>query len=174
MYWWIKILGIAFLFACTSSPSDTQREKKAFDLPAYFRGEIKRLSATNRDILKTVSKGNASETKTIQVDWETELAAFASIDLNKPVYAGYIRKDSSDNVVTFRMDNPAADISTVHIRYNEDDEPSEITIHKKTDNLLYETIETLYYRRNESYRIEKQQDVWLLGTNHYSIVGSLK
>ncbi|NGM61753.1 hypothetical protein G5B30_07480 [Sphingobacterium sp. SGG-5] len=173
MYWWINFFVAIFLFACTSAPQHTKQEQKEFDLPAYFQREIKRLSAVDKAVVKTVSKGDVSETKTLRVDWKKELAAFASIDINKPVYAGYIYKDSSGRTVTFRIDNPKLDISMVRIQYNEQNEPLEITIQRKIDNLLYDTAEKLHYKKNESYRIEKQQDVWVLGTNHYTIAGSL-
>jgi len=173
MYWWINFIVAIFLFACNSTPQHTKQEKKEFDLPAYFQREIKHLSSTDKEIVKTVSKDDVSETKTIRVDWKKELAAFAAIDINKPVYAGYIRKDSSDRTVTLRIDDPKLDLSMIRIRYDEQNEPFEITIQRKTDNLLYDTIEKLYYRKNKSYRIEKQQKVWILGTNHYTIAGSL-
>jgi len=175
MYWWINFFAVVFLVACFSSPTDTKQviKNKEFDLPSYFQQEIKRLSAMDKEVVKTVSKEDVSETKTIHVNWEKELAAFVSTDINKAVYAGYIRKDSSDRLVTLRLDNPDVDISSIRIRYDEQNEPIEIIIHKQVHNLLYNTTEKLSYNKDHSYRIEKQQDVWVLGTNHYSIEGSL-
>ncbi len=166
-------LSAALFFACTSSPTVTNQVSKEFDLPSFFQHEIKRLSSANREVIKTVSTGDSSETKTIQqIDWKKELAAFSSVDVNKAVYAGEIRKDSSDHIVTLYLDNPDADISKVRIHYDKQNEPQEIIIHKNIHNLLYHTIEILSYKKDHNYSIEKQQDVWLLGTNHYTIKGS--
>jgi len=186
MYWWIKkisrlqriAIGIfvstASFFACTATNPIKQAhtEEKQFDIPAFFQQEIQHLSETKKEISKTVAKDSSAETKKILIqDWEKELSAFSSIDLNKTAYIGHINKDSSDHLVKLTLDDPTADISAVHIRYDEHNNPSGILIFKKINNLLYQTTESLSYQKDKGYKIEKQQDVWLLGSNHYTIEG---
>ncbi len=171
------LFSTASFYACTTTDPTKQdlSADKQFDIPTFFQQEIKHLSAANMEISKTVAKGSPSETKNILIqDWEKELSAFSSIDLNKAAYIGHVHKDSADYLVRLTLDDPAADISAVHIRYDEQNNPYAILILKKINNLLYQTTESLFYDKNKGYKIEKQQDVWLLGSNHYSIEGVFK
>jgi hypothetical protein len=69
------------------------------------------------------------------------------------------------------VDNPQLDVSEVIIRYDAQNVPIEIQITRHIQNFLYTTSEKLSYRKNTSYRIEKDQDVWVLGSNNYVIEG---
>jgi len=186
MYWWIKkniqhrsiaagmiLSAVSFLACSTDTNQVAQKQEKQFDIPAFFQQETQRLGQQNREITKTVSKETASETKKISIkDWEKELSAFSSVDLNKAAYSGQIHKDSADRLVKLSLSDPHADISSVQIQYADDNTPDEIHIIKNIDNLLYQTTEKLSYRKNKGYKIEKQQHVWLLGSNSYTIEGT--
>lgn len=144
------------------------------DIPAYFQAEISRLTAADPVVIKTVKKDDIEETKELKVgSWENELSSYLSIDLNKPAYIGLLKKDSTDNKVTFTISNPNIDISLVEIGY-EQGEPVAFTIKRTVKNSLYQTEETLNYKRNESYSLDKTQSVVALDDNHYYIEGRFK
>lgn len=184
MFWLIKIikntalavgimLSTACFYACESSITPSKKTvERQFDLPAFFDREIKRLATDNKEIIKTVSTDDNSESKNVVIDnWSKELSAFAAIDLNKSAYLGYVEKDSSDHLVTLRINNPDLEVSEVVIRYDEQNTPAEIIITRRIQNFLYTTKEKLSYRKNKDYNIEKQQDVWMLGSHRYRIQG---
>jgi hypothetical protein len=169
---WIMFYTVLLCGCGNPGASSVKTNEKVFDLPTYFDTEIEQLAARAPEIEKTVFTGNESETKTVQIrDWSRELSAFAAIDINKPAYKGYVKKDSSEGFVRLYVDNPQLDVSEVIIRYDAQNVPIEIQITRHIQNFLYTTSEKLSYRKNTSYRIEKDQDVWVLGSNNYVIEG---
>lgn len=187
MFWLIRIIKNVFhtvgiivstvlFYGCGSDTlSSAGGGERRFNIPAFFDREIKRLAAEDKEILKTVFTGDNGESKKVIInDWSKELSAFVTIDLNKPAYRGYVKKDSSSQQVTFRIDNPDLDVSEVIVHYNEQNIPTEIFIIRHIQNFLYTTREKLSYRKNKDYKIEKHQDVWMLGTNLYYIEGKFE
>ena len=183
MYWYKKIknaviaLAItAFSYACTSGSAEgsKQQVKSQVDIPAFFAQEITALQKRNPQVLKTVKKDSISETKTVHIaSWTNELASFASVDLNKPAYAGYLKKDSLEGLVSYTSTNPSLDIKSVQLSYGSNGELSELRMEKQTENLLYRTEETLIYLPNKRYQLEKKQHVLLLGDKYYYIAGDI-
>jgi len=141
------------------------------DIPGYFRLEIQRLESARPTVEKTVKTAGESASKTLQIaDWETELSSFAAVDLNKPAYGGYIKKDSAANLVTYTFTKPDIDLKKVEIRYD-GQQPVAFRIHRSVKNSLYETDEVLFYDSNEKYSLEKKQSVRVLGDKYYFIEG---
>lgn len=159
------------LFSCVSTDSATKERVKLLDLPSFFQSEIKRLKETNPTITKTVRKDSLSEVKQIKIEnWDTELASFVAIDINKPAYDGYVHIDSVDNLVTYTVTNPDLDLSCIQIQYK-NGKVNDIIIERKVKNSLYNTTEFLEYRKNDSYTVEKNQSVIAVGDNYYKIEG---
>lgn len=184
MYWYKKknilhkaamAFAIAALFlSCTSNQQEPMTRETYFDIPTYFKGEITRLTADNPVVNKTVVKDSLSETKEIKIsDWENELSSFVSIDLNKPVYAGILQKDSTANSVKITASDPKVDISLVEIIYGADGEPVLFHIERNVENSLYDTRETLRYEKDKRYSLEKHQSVFILGDKYYHIEGRI-
>lgn len=187
MYWWINmktkrfitalnLLGAVIIMQSCQDPvsNDLNSTKEFIDLPSFFKTEIDSLQLAKPLIVKTVVKDTIREQKEIQIkDWNIELSSFVSIDLNKPVYRGYIQKDSSNYTVNYKFTNPDLDINRIKIIYN-NQTPISIEISRKTDNLLYSTEEELYYSKGDKYKVQKNQKVFLLGSNFYAIEGILK
>lgn len=181
MYWYKKknkwaravmAFAVTALFlSCTSSPKDgTVTRESYFDIPGYFKTEIRRLTQENPVVGKTVMKDSLSETKAIQIpDWENELSSFTSIDLNKPAYAGILKKDSTANKIKITSSDPKIDITSVEIEYGDDGEPVAFRIQRNIQNSLYNTRETLHYARHKGYSLEKHQSVLVLGEKYYHI-----
>ncbi|HLT88364.1 MAG TPA: hypothetical protein VKZ57_12295 [Sphingobacterium sp.] len=186
MYWykkkntWCKavtaVAVTALFLSCTSSPKDGKITRETyFDIPGYFKAEIARLTQEKPLVGKTVVKDSLSETKEIQIaDWENELSSFASIDLNKPAYAGILKKDSTANKVKITSSDPKIDIAAVEIEYGENGDPIAFHIQRNIQNSLYETHETLHYTKHTGYSLEKHQSVLVLGDKYYHIEGVFK
>lgn len=186
MYWykkkitWCKavmaVAVTALFLSCTSSPKDGKITRETyFDIPRYFKAEIARLTQEKPVVDKTVVKDSLSETKEIQIaDWENELSSFASIDLNKPAYAGILKKDSTANKVKITSSDPKIDIAVVEIEYGENGEPIAFHIQRNIQNSLYETHEKLNYTKHQGYSLEKHQSVLILGNKYYHIEAMFK
>jgi len=159
------------LFSCVSTDPAQKKRAELFDLPSFFQSEIKSLKETNPTITKTVRKDSISEVQEIKIkNWDTELASFVAIDINKPAYSGYVDIDSVDNLVTYTITNPDLDLSCIQIQYK-NGKANDIVIERKVKNSLYNTTELLEYRKNDSYTVEKNQAVKVVGENYYKIKG---
>ncbi|MBD1431670.1 hypothetical protein H8B06_02440 [Sphingobacterium sp. DN00404] len=186
MYWYrnrntyykavIATAVTALCLSCTPNPGDGNVTRETyFDIPDYFKTEIARLMQEKPVVDKTVVKDSLSETKEIQItDWENELSSFVSVDLNKPVYAGILTKDSTANKIKITSSDPKIDIALVEIEYSEHGEPTAFRIQRNIQNSLYETHETLHYAKGKGYSLEKQQSVLILGDKYYHIEGLFK
>lgn len=168
--------GTAVLFSCGSGSSDTTatKENTYFDTKAFFDQELERLHTEKPEILKTVKKDQEEETKSVTIkDWKTELTSFLEVDLKKPVYNGEFIIEKKGNTEIYRSKNPELDIQEV-ILLRKEGEIQEIQIHKQIGNMLYKTRENLVYNKDAYYRIEKKQNIRVMGTNHYTIQGNFK
>ncbi|MFD1769044.1 hypothetical protein [Sphingobacterium suaedae] len=171
------VVAVAFtasLLSCHSSNTPATQKEMFVDLPHFFEEEVQRLTTENPEIQKTVTKDSISETKTLRVDnWKNELSSFASVDLNKSAYLGYLEKDSTTRKVTFRSTNPKIDLSSVELTYGSGGELQTIVVHRTIKNSLYETKEVLRYIKDSTYSLEKNQSVLLMNDKYYQIEGTL-
>lgn len=182
MYWYkktkIAVIALAITalsYACSSESTEaTKQVNSQLNIPAFFTKEIAALQKRNPAVVKTVKKDSVSETKTVHIEnWTNELASFAAVDLNKPAYAGFLKKDSVAGVVTYTSTKPSLDIKSVRIQYTPEGTLSELRMEKQVDNLLYRTEETLIYFPNKRYELKKKQHVLLLGDKYYHIAGAI-
>lgn len=188
MFWYTKkynrtrkvtVAGILCLTAVTLSCTSASKQEHntvdpEIDIPAFFKNEISFLNAENPNVTKTVKKDSLSETKQLVItDWDKELANFSSIDINKPAYRGTYDKDSVDNRVTYNFKDSSVDLSVVQIVYV-DGAVSTLNVKRSTKNLLYNTVENLEYIKGKSYRVEKIQNVKVMGSQHYLIEGIIE
>lgn len=183
MYWYIKktlatlmTISVANLTFSCSSPTEAITEVSSvsyIDIPLYFQKQIDELSIENPQVLKTVISNSDIETKEVIIkDWTNELSSFLTIDLNKVAFQNHISKDSSNNTVTYSLNEKNIDPIKVIVHYN-NSETKSITINRTTENFLYKTTENMFYEAGKSYSIEKTQKVLLLGTNNYKITGRI-
>lgn len=162
----------ALLFSCSpdNNSKSPVRTEKHLDVPFFFKQEIERLQREKPHVLKTVIKDELSEKKELQIEnWTNELASFQTIDLNKPAYAGLLKKDSTAGKLIFTSTDPKVDLSYVEIRFTEDQMPKDWIIKRTVRNSLYQTEEVLKYSKDSLYSIEKDQSVLILGDKHYGI-----
>lgn len=186
MYWYKTIikstakclpLALAVGFNACSSPAPVAEplaEDQLFDIPSFFQKEIDALTKLQPQISKTVMKDKVKENKTLKIkSWDTELSSFKGIDLRKTAYKGFIHRDSAEDKVIYTFTDDKIDLSKVEITYQHH-QPYAITIERKVDNLLYNTVEKLNYIKGKSYSVEKQQKVLVLGESNYAIAGTIQ
>ncbi len=172
------IISTVLFSSCSNAPDSSQnnslQNKEYFDIKTYFEKEIEKLNEEKPLIKKTVLKDSEEETKDIEIkDWETELNAFLSVDLQKPVYSEQFSIKKEGNFEIYTTKDPKLDLQFIKIT-KENGQVSRIVIHKKVGNMLYKTTEKLEYKENGFYTIEKEQNIRILGTNNYVIKGSFE
>lgn len=167
------VLALTALFlSCADTPKEKVKRVTYFDIPTYFKEEVARLTLEEPQVEKTVVKDSLSETKSLQIaNWENELSSFLSIDLNKPVYAGVLKRDSTANKIIITSTDPKLDLVQIEIQYGENSEPTAFRIRRHVQNSLFETQETLFYAKNREYSLEKKQSIRVLGDKYYRVEG---
>lgn len=170
----LKFTIVLFLFSGCSSSSDKQapEQKYFFDIAGYFKQQASKLA--NKQVIKTASKNNEAETKTLVIkNWEQELQLFSECDINKAAWKDSYKKDSIANTITYSATDPDLRVKSIKISFA-DATPAKIEMNTQSKNLLYHTTENLVFIPDSLYQITKHQKVILLGLNDYKISGLIK
>ena len=167
----LPILAI-FLSAC-QTPDKSIKEEAAYpDITAFFKAEIKRLTKDKPTISKEVHLNKNQETKlTNQINWEEELSIFLASDINKPAFRGLYKKHLEDGELIFSANDPNVKTRELKILRDNTGRIKRITITNHSENLLYTTDDYLEYCPDSIYQIVKRQEVKVIGTNNYWILG---
>jgi hypothetical protein len=164
---------ISVLPACKPDIKETGGALIYFDLKGYFKSSAVQLTAHNRPVFKTAIHNSITESKKVTIDnWERELSLFSASDINKPAWKDSYTVQNTGNAIFYKAKDP--ELETKEITINKDgDKVKWIIIINHTKNLLYETKEKLTYIPDSMYRVEKTQQVRLMGMNRYDIKGVL-
>ena len=168
-------IAAAVLLSCQNeAPKESALKRTRYpDLPLFFQQEIDSLQQAAPLVEKQVQKDELTEQKRMQIkNWETELASFRSVDLNKAAYEGLIEIDSAGGVMEYHFQDSTLDLSCVRIRLGANRMPEMISIERDVKNSLYHTTEVLVYEKDAFYLVEKNQKVRLLGGNFYRVMGT--
>lgn len=174
MYKLIYVFLISFLTACQTS--SVQQQTLVYpDIKGFFKTEIARLNKQKPFIKKTIHLNKENETKSISnIQWEEELSLFLESDINKPAFKGLylLKKDGQEEIYTAQ--NVKMRTREIKILRNPKNTIQRISITNHTENTLYTTDEYLEYCPDSVYQIVKRQEVLLMGTNNYWILGKFK
>jgi hypothetical protein len=167
----VWLLGIGSCKSDSRSASDTM---KFFDIKGYFRADSARLAKLNPLVKKTVMHNGITETKKVHIpNWGTELSLFSESDINKPAWkASYDVQADNDEFLIYKAKDPSLKTRSIVIK-KEGDHVKWIMMLNHTKNILYESFEKLTYFPDSLYLIQKKQRVRVLGTDIYTISGSL-
>lgn len=170
-------LVIGLLSSCGESEQTTQnlQTEVYFDIKGFFEEEAVRLSGNSNPVHKEITRNREeTESKNITIkDWKKELSLFIESDINKPAWtSSYQVREEGDSTVYITSD---PNLRTKKIVINmEDEKVAAITISNEVTNQLYTSQEKLYYSPDSLYRIEKEQDVRVIGSNQYLVTGKFK
>jgi hypothetical protein len=144
------------------------------DLKTYFKSEADRLNKNKSLVHKTIRQNGTVESKNkLAIDWHNELGLFIESDINKSAWRDSYKVIQTNNRISYYAKD--ANLRTREIRIDKDLNGNfkQIYIKNKTKNNLYESTEVLIYIPDSIYRIEKMQDVILLGENNLFIEGKI-
>lgn len=168
---------ILFVFALAFLSCNRKQEQQAntsllyFDIKGYFEKEASRLKKTNPTIIKQVSIGGTSETKTIKInDWNNEFSIFEDADINKASWRGSFKLKKTSQSELYTSSNKKIKVKSVLIR-KEQNAIKKIEIIISIKNILYTSADTLSYYPDSLYEIKKQQKIKLLKLKQYQVSG---
>lgn len=165
-------VALAFCACSDEKKTDSTSATDYFPTHDFFQAEVERLSAASPAVHKTVGKNGDTEVKDVAIsNWENELGAFLSVDLNKPALKDAFEVDSSERSIRYTAKDPELEIQSVLIVLDTTQRPQRIEISKQSDNILYQNKEELKYITDSSYQLIKEQDILFLGKNNYQITG---
>jgi hypothetical protein len=173
-----KLIAAAFLLmtGCTDpviSP-EGERQNFFFDLKGYFEREAGRLSAEGKPVVKEVIRNGSTERKTVRIDWYSELALFRESDINKAAWRDSYRTEEKSGTITYTATDEDLRTRKITLEKGPDGKLKHVRIRNRTSNFLYTTSEVLDYYPGSGYRMEKNQQVRIIGTSHYTIKTQLK
>lgn len=174
MSWFRKIVPIVALFWFAGCSSETAPDAKItyFDIRGFFTSESTRLGKKNPIIHKTVTDNGTSEVREVNIsNWENELALFIESDINKPSWKNSYKVENKGTAVIYTALYPDVRTKQLTITMSAAGKVKHIQINNKTTNVLYTSEEHLNYYPDSLYRIDKFQDVKILGSHRYTIEG---
>lgn len=168
----MRYLSLFFLLSVISCKQSKENapEPVYADIKAYFKSEADRLSKKKSLVRKTIRQNGTVESKNkVPIDWQNELSLFIESDINKPAWRDSYNVIETNNRISYYAKD--ANLRTREIRIDKDLNGNfkQIYIKNSTKNNLYESTEVLIYIQDSIYRIEKKQDVILLGKNNLFI-----
>lgn len=163
------------LSACggSNSKAPNLQTNVYFDIKGFFEEEAQRLAKDTNLIQKEISRnGGEKERKSLVIkDWLKEFSLFIESDINKPAWTSSYGVSHKGDTITYTSNDPELRTKKISIVKN-DEIVKSITIYNEVENKLYKSLEELYYSPDSIYRIEKLQDVRVIGANRYLITGS--
>ncbi|MBE7175135.1 MAG: hypothetical protein INR69_01950 [Mucilaginibacter polytrichastri] len=166
---------ILFLvLAGCKNPETKNAHPLYFDLAGYFKAEAKRLGDKHQEVKKSVDQnGQVQARKVKNLDWEVEFELFSQSDINKPSWRGYYNVTNSGAFLIYTAKNPDLRTRRILIK-KEQNRVRYILISNAVKNALYNSVERLTYYPDSLYRIEKKQQVRIIGRNSYRIEGHIQ
>lgn len=166
---------LAWSLSCASPDvKDIRQIAPYFSLESYFRQEAERLELQTPQIQKTVSKNGEVESRNIRIeDWQKEFALFMDADINKPAWQHSYRRDSVQFTITYTRIDPALRTEQIIVERHTDGTVNHIHVTNQVDNMLYNTLEELDYYPDSLYRINKRQQVRIIGKTDYTVTGKM-
>lgn len=184
MYWCNRVKSFAVIaltgsimasgLACRPGASETGTALKYFDIKGYFTADTTRLKKLNKLVVKTVTHNGVTESKKVKINnWGQELDMFIGTDINRPAWKNSYTVFNGDNTLIYKAKDEDLKVREIMIKMDKQ-KVKWMLIFTRTKNILYKTTEKLSYYPDSLYLIEKDQQVKLMGNNHYRIQGVIE
>jgi len=129
---------------------------------------------------KTVKIGDKSEAKTLEtVNWSQELQVFSEADINKTAWMDKYDKDTLSQQIVYVANNSALKTQKIVLDFKGStylgEALTKVTINNQTDNVLYQSNETLTYMPpQKQWNIRRTQKVATGNTETIVIEGKVR
>lgn len=163
----------AFISAC-ENPGENVSKQTYFSIENYFKKESLKLNKRHPLVKKTVVQNESKQRQTIRIkDWQKEFGLFIQSDINKPAWRGSYTVVSNKDFIIYTAKLPELNTKKIIIRKS-GDKIGYVVIANSVSNFLYSSKERLTYYPDSLYRIEKKQQIKIIGQNRYFIEGKIK
>jgi hypothetical protein len=161
------------LVSCRPDLKQNGASQKYFDLKGYFTADAARLTRLNSTVTKMVEHNGVKETRKVKIDnWLQEFELFIASDINKPAWKNSYTLTADDSVTIYRSNDKT--LKTFEIMIKRDKQKVKwIVIFNYTQNMLYRNTEELTYYPDSAYKIDKVQQVKVIGKNVYRVYGTI-
>ncbi len=140
-----KLLFISLLLLGCNESNNKNIPKHCYDLAGFINQQISQLTANKPLIQKNLlidEKTGVIQTKAI--DWDKELELFLQADLNKQSYQLSYDKDSTQNMLVYRLKKgESLPIKRLKIAFDEEKSPKYIEALMQVENYLYQSEKTI-------------------------------
>lgn len=168
------VLLLFLLAGCQSAVVHTAHSDYP-DLEGYFKKEIDRLEQTQPQVEKSVHINKKNEKKlSSSINWPEEFNLFIASDIKKPAFKGLYTYRKEGNEDSYTATDSTLKTREIRILKTGTGKIKRISIQNFSKNTLYNSTEYLEYCPDSIYQIVKKQEVLLLGSNHFMIVGKFK
>ena len=154
----IAFLGLT---ACEDAPTEKVADQAYFDVPGFVKAQTVRLEKENAAVQKTVGlEPEKPETQTqTNVNWQTELALFQEIDLNKKALQGLYTETKTllptgQKLLYTSAANNDAPIKQLEILTDKDQQVTQLRAIYEQQNALFFNREERALQTNEQGRLK--------------------
>ncbi|MCB0566038.1 MAG: hypothetical protein KDD01_16835 [Phaeodactylibacter sp.] len=137
-----------------------------FDLKGYIEGEAKRLSEIQPEVVKRIAiDGQKEEQDFDSLDYSKELNIFSRSDINKVSWLDKYKADSTFQngqlrQVTYTSKEKGLKTQLLQVQFA-DGEVSKIHIQNKTESIVADVAQEMWYDPSHGYRLESRQSTAL-------------
>lgn len=168
------IIFIITLVSCNQPSAVNSGTNNYFDVKGFFENEARRLAQLNTLVLKTVMKDNRKETRKMRIsNWQAELGLFMESDINKPAWKSSYKVSGDKKRLLYTATDSTLRTQRILIEKDSSGVIKHISVLNRNRNMLYESDDKLDYFTDSLYRIQKEQDVLILGNNTYEVTGNI-
>lgn len=166
------------MWACNSNPDKFSLQAGMPDIKAYFQEQIKKLSADQPGLDKTIAQADdIAAFSEDSLNWASELLPFTSLDMTSASYAQAfnVSADSNDrlSITRFTAKDTALEIQEISLtRRNQNLEMMEIKTRKRS--MWVDRDQVLSYLPGKGYNIQITEDYIWSSPKRTEIMGTFK
>jgi len=174
----LLVTPLVMLLACNSNSGKVRLQSGLPDIKVYFQEEIKKLSADQPGLDKTISIGDEiAAFSEDSLDWATELLPFTALDMISASYsqAFNVTADSNErlSITRFSAKDTALEIQEISLtRRNYNLEMMEIKTRKRS--MWVDRDQVLSYLPGKGYNIMITEDYIWSSPKRTEIMGTFK
>lgn len=150
-YFFLLFFITIFFYQCQAPEVQSLDQKTFFDLKAFLDIETERLKERKTAFSKTITLNGYTETKLIEKpDFEIEFSEFYNSDINRSAWLDKYEETKDEIGIHYQAKDEQLEVKEMHISAK----GQEISIVKKSQNMLNNAIKEMSYDSTRGYQIK--------------------
>jgi len=148
------------VFISCAPETSVLSEVQLFDINKFFLAEIEKLEQENKNLDKTIVVKSKSESINIESpNWKKEFQLFLETDISSKTYIDQYKVDTINNSIQYKALNEKLSIRDLQVKYSDNkfSQVTEISILKKTENVISKMEQLLNYKAGKNYSFQINQ-----------------